>query len=41
LLGIDREVFDFPPAAAVSLARTDRGFHLDWILTPEIAGRST
>jgi phosphohistidine phosphatase len=41
LLGIDREIFDFVPAAVVCLARADRGFRLDWILTPEIVSSST
>jgi phosphohistidine phosphatase len=41
LLGIEREVFDFPPAAAVALLRSDRGWRLDWVLTPEIVPEST
>lgn len=36
LLGLDREVFPFPPAALLCLARADRGWRLEWILTPEI-----
>lgn len=39
LLGLDREIFDFPPAAVVCLVRTDRGWRLEWILTPESVPR--
>lgn len=34
LLGIDQEIFAFPPAAVVCLVRSTRGWLLEWILTP-------
>ena len=35
LLGIDREIFDFPPVAVVCLAKARGGWLLQWLLTPD------
>jgi phosphohistidine phosphatase len=36
-----REIIRFEPAAIACLARVERGYHVEWILTPFLTGAPT